>query len=66
MGYCILASFVFVCDVGVNDHFLGVIVKRFSHMLDFTVVEPLSVDESPDLCDELTGPFYSLFFLLCE
>ena len=52
-----MALFVFVCDFGVEDQFLGVIIQRFSHMLDFTVVEPLSVYEFPDLCDELASPF---------
>ena len=27
------------------------------------MVDPLSVDESPDLCGELTGPFKSRFFV---
>ena len=48
---------MFLCDFGVDDQFLGMIVQRFSLMLEFTVVEPLTVDEFPDLCDDLTGLF---------
>ena len=53
---------MFVYDLSVKDQFLGVIVQCFYRVIEFTAVEPLSVDESPDLCDELTGPFYSRFF----
>ena len=52
-----MASFIFVYDFGVKDHFLGVIAQFFSRVLEFTAVEPLSVDEYPYLCDELDGPF---------
>ena len=48
---------MFVCDIGVEDQFLGVIVQRFFHVLEFTAVYIFSVDESPNLCDELSGPF---------
>ena len=48
---------MFVFDISVKDKFLGVTVQCLSHMLEFTAVEPLSVDEYPYLCDELTGPF---------
>ena len=46
---------MFVYDIGVKDKFLGVIVRCFYRMFEFTVVEPLSLDESPDLCVEFTG-----------
>ena len=52
-----MALFEFVCDLGVNDQPLGVIVQYFYLMLEFTAMDPLSVYESTDLCDELTGPF---------
>ena len=42
---------MFVCDISVNDQLLGVIVQGLSHIIDFTAVESLSVDDSPDLCD---------------
>ena len=48
---------MFICDLGIKDQFLVAIVQYFSRMLEFTAVEPFSVDGSPDLCDELTGPF---------
>ena len=48
---------MFVCDIGVEDQFLGIIGHRFSCVLEFIDVEPLSMGESPDLCDELTVPF---------
>ena len=62
VGYFALASFVFVCDFGVKDQFIGVIAQRLSRVIEFTEVEPLSVDEFPDLRDELDGPFGSHFF----
>ena len=52
---------MFACDFGVNDQIFGVIIQRFSRMLEFTVVEPLAVDEFPYFCDELAGPFESCF-----
>ena len=55
---------MFVCDLGADDQFLGVIVQCFSRLLEFDRVETLSADEYPYLCDELTGPFYSRFLLL--
>ena len=48
---------MFICDLGIEDQCPAMIVKRFSCELDFNVVEPLSIDKSPDFCDELTGPF---------
>ena len=48
---------MFLCDFNVKYQFLGVISQSFYHMLEFTDVEPLSAYESPDLCDELAGPF---------
>ena len=48
---------MFVCDFGVDDQFLGAIVQRFPCMLEFDMVELLSVDEFIDFCDELAGPF---------
>ena len=57
VGLCILASLVFVCSLGIKDQFLGKVIQYFSHMFLFTVMEPLSVDESPYLFDELIGPF---------
>ena len=52
-----MALFVFVCDFNVDDQFIVVIVKGFYRVLEFNAVEPSSVYEFPDLCDELTGPF---------
>ena len=52
---------MFVCDFGVNNRLLGVIVECFSPVLEFTTVYPLSVYEFPDLCDKLAGPFDSCF-----
>ena len=52
-----MALSVFVYNFGVEDKFLGVIVQRFSCMLDFDEVETLSIYEFPYLSDELTGPF---------
>ena len=46
-----MALFVFVCDFVVDDQFLGVIAQRFPRMLEFDVVELLSVDEFIDFCD---------------
>ena len=70
MGYIgrvvYLGLIVFVCDFGVEDQFLGVIGQRFSCVLDFTVVELLTIDESSDLCDELTGSFQSNFCFQCD
>ena len=57
-----MALFVFVCDFGVKDQLLGVIVQRFSCVLEFNLLEPLDVDEFPDLCEELTGQFESCSF----
>ena len=37
------------------------IVEHLPHVIKFTAVEPLSVDEFPDLGDDLTGPFKSRF-----
>ena len=48
---------MFVCYFGVKDKLLDVIVQHFYIMLEFTEVEPLYVDEFPDFCDELSGPF---------
>ena len=53
---------MFICDFGIEDQFLGVIIQRFSCVLEFTTVEPLAVNECLDLCDELAGPFESPFF----
>ena len=38
------------------------IVQFFSHVFEFTAVEKLSLNDLPDLCDELTGPFGSHCF----
>ena len=48
---------MFVCDFGVDDQSLDVIVQCLYYMIEFTLVEPLYVDEFPDFCDELTDPF---------
>ena len=48
---------MFFCYFGVEGQFLGVIVQRLSCVLEFTAVDPLSVYEFPDFCDEFTGPF---------
>ena len=52
-----MASFVSVCYLGFDFQLLGVVAQQFSCVIEFTDVEPLSVDEFPDLCDELAGPF---------
>ena len=52
-----------ICDFGVKDRFVGVIIQRFSLLLEFTVVETLAVNEFLDSCDELVGPFESDFLL---
>ena len=46
----------------VDNQFLGVIVQYLSNVLEFTVVDPLAIDEFTDLCDELAGPFESRSF----
>ena len=48
---------MFICDFGVEDKLLGIIVQMSSFVFEFTAVEPLAVNEFPDLCDELDGPF---------
>ena len=53
---------MFVYDFGVKYQFFGVIIQRFSCVLEFTALEPLEVKEFPYLCYELTGPFDSPFF----
>ena len=58
-----MSLFLFVCDFGIKYQFLGVVSKRLSCVLKFTVVEPFAVDEFPDLCDELAGPFESRFLV---
>ena len=58
-----LDSFLFICDFGVRDQFLGVFVHHFYRVLEFTVVDPFFIDEFPDFCDELAGPFLSRFLL---
>ena len=54
---------MFICDIGFEDQFLGVIIQRFSCVLEFTKVEPLAVNEFPYLCGELAGPFKSHFLI---
>ena len=56
---------MFIFDLGVEDQFPGVIIQRFSCVVEFTAVEPLAVNEFPDLCDELACPFGSRFFASC-
>ena len=60
-----LASFVFSCNFGVDDQFLGMIVQRLSRVLEFTAVNLFSADKFPDLYDELAGPFEPRFFAFC-
>ena len=48
---------MFICDLGVKDKFIGVIIQRLSCVLEFTMVEPLSIDKFQYFCDESTGPF---------
>ena len=55
---------MFVCNIGVKDKLLGVIIQCVYHMLDFIAMNPFYVDDSPDLYDELTGSFKSRFLLL--
>ena len=43
----ILVTAVFICYIGVEDQFLGVIIKHFSFVIEFTVVGPLDVREFP-------------------
>ena len=57
-----MAVAVFICDFGIEDQFLGVIIQRFYSVIGFTTVDPLAVNEFPDLCDELAGSFESSFF----
>ena len=52
---------MFIYYFGVEDQFLVFITQCFSCMIEFTAVELLSVNEFPDLCDELAGPFESRF-----
>ena len=63
-----MAAAVFIFDLGVEDQFPGVIIQRFSCVVEFTVVYPLAVNEFPDLCDELAGSFESRSFAsyMCE
>ena len=65
VGYCILASDVFICNFRVKDQFLGVIMQHFSCVLEFTAVNPLAINEFPDFCDKSVGPFESPFFASC-
>ena len=51
-----------VYDFGVEDQFLDVIVQHISRVFEFTVVEPLAIEEFPSFCDELAGPFESHSF----
>ena len=44
------------------DHLLCVFIKRFYCVLEFIAVEPLAIDESPYLCDDLDDSFDSRFF----
>ena len=53
---------LFIYDLGVEDQLLGVIIQRFSCVLEFTAVETVDVNEFPDFCDELSGPFECRFF----
>ena len=57
-----MALFMFVCDFGVKDQFFGVIIQRFSCVLEFTAVETLALKEFPYLCDELADQFESRIF----
>ena len=54
---------MFVCDFIVKYQFLSFIVQHLLGMLEFTTVEKLDIDEFPDLCHELAGPFESRFLL---
>ena len=47
---------------GVGDQLLGVILQQLYRMLEFTMVEPLAVDNFPSLCNELAGPFETHLF----
>ena len=53
---------MFIYDFGFDYQFLGVIIQSFYCVLGFTAVEPLAINEFPDLCDDLDGPFVSHFF----
>ena len=59
---------MFICDFCTEDKFLGIIFQGLFCVFSLTVVEPLSVNEFPDLCDELAGPFESCYFdsYMCE
>ena len=48
VGVVCLGLVFFVFDFGVKGQFLGVVLQLFSHVLELTVVKPLSVDEFPD------------------
>ena len=61
VGYCILEAAVFICDFGIEDQFLGVLIQRFSLVLQFTEVNPLALNYFTDLCDELAGSLEACF-----
>ena len=54
---------MFICDFYVKDQFLGVIIQRFSCVLEFTAVDTLSVNEFIYLWDEFACPFESRFLI---
>ena len=51
-----------ICDFGVKDQFLSIIVQIFSCVFEFDVMGPLAINEFPDLCDDLAGLFESRYF----
>ena len=61
-----MAAAVFFYDFSAKDQFLGVIFQLFYCVLEFTVFDPLDVNEFPDLCDDLDGLFESRYCFLCE
>ena len=53
---------MFIYDFGVEDQFLSVIIQHSYRVFNFTAVEPLDVDNFPDLCDESARTFEYRFF----
>ena len=50
---------MFIRDFGVEDYLLSIILQYFSCVYKFNAVDPLAVNDFPDLCDEFAGPFES-------
>ena len=59
---------MFIRDFGIENQFLSIIVQHLYCVFEFNAVEPLTVNNFPDLCDELAGTFESCYFYsyMCE